>query len=81
MHHANKKNMVLVKWLPDTPSTVPQPASHYVGVGVAVVSPEMLSCMLSCVSVRAAAVSAVLFALCCLPCQCLSSFFFPLPPF
>eukprot|EP00802_Teleaulax_amphioxeia_P016626 Tamp_16750.p1 GENE.Tamp_16750~~Tamp_16750.p1 ORF type:complete len:232 (-),score=35.78 Tamp_16750:395-1090(-) len=40
MHHANKKNMVLVKWLPDTPSTVPQPASHYVGVGVAVVDDQ-----------------------------------------
>ena len=23
MHHANKKHMVLVKWLQDTPSTIP----------------------------------------------------------
>jgi len=40
MHHANKCAMVLVKWLPDTPSTVPQPASHYVGVGVAVIDDQ-----------------------------------------
>lgn len=37
VHHANKENIVLVQWLPSTPSTIPQPSSHYVGVGVAVV--------------------------------------------
>ena len=37
IHHANKQHIVLVKWLPETPSTIPQPASHYVGVGIAVI--------------------------------------------
>jgi len=37
VHHANKENTVLVQWLPSTPSTIPQPSSHYVRVGVAVV--------------------------------------------
>ena len=40
MHHANKQHLVLVKWLPTTPSTIPQPASHYVGVGVAVIDEQ-----------------------------------------
>lgn len=40
MHHANSQHMVLVKWLPNTPSTIPQPASHYVGVGVAVIDDQ-----------------------------------------
>jgi hypothetical protein len=40
MHHANKENIVMVKWLPNTPSTIPQPSSHYVGVGVAVVDEQ-----------------------------------------
>ena len=37
VHHGNKEHIVLVRWLPNTPSTIPQPSSHYVGVGIAVV--------------------------------------------
>ena len=39
VHSASKdKGLTLTKWLPDTPNTLPSPASHYVGVGCLVLS-------------------------------------------
>lgn len=34
VHSADKKQgLIMTRWLPDTPNTLPSPASHYVGVG------------------------------------------------
>eukprot|EP01065_Artemidia_motanka_P015059 TRINITY_DN18946_c0_g1_i1.p1 TRINITY_DN18946_c0_g1~~TRINITY_DN18946_c0_g1_i1.p1 ORF type:complete len:318 (+),score=89.77 TRINITY_DN18946_c0_g1_i1:101-1054(+) len=36
IHHAEKGHIVLTKWLPDTPSSIPHNASHTVGVGAVI---------------------------------------------
>ena len=37
---ARDKGLTLIKWLPDTPNTLPSPASHYAGVGCLVLSKD-----------------------------------------
>jgi len=37
-HHAEPDYLMLVRWIPDTPDTLPANASHRVGVGAFVIN-------------------------------------------